>query len=155
MSPHPLELLPLHAAGTLEDEEKALVDAHLSSCAACAAEARRWGALVAGLRRLESPMVGRGLSARTREVVERRRAEREQQAWTWAGLGFLVALGWTLTAVVWLLVQLMLGMLAGHFDRPLGSTAAWFALYLLAGWAAGGAAALLLGRGAHEEGRMV
>lgn len=39
---HVLELLPERALGLLDPSEETSVDAHLASCATCAAEARRW-----------------------------------------------------------------------------------------------------------------
>jgi hypothetical protein len=92
--------------------------------------------------------------ARTWEAVEGRRAEREEQSWNRAALAFLILFGWTLSGVAWFLLQLIAGELAVRLARPLGSTAAWFAGYLVAGWMVAAAAAVLLGRGAHEEGRV-
>ena len=40
--------------------------------------------------------------------------------------------------------------LALRLARPIGSAAAWYAAYLLAGWLAAGAAAVLLGRNVRE-----
>ena len=70
-------------------------------------------------------------------AIERRQAEREEQTWNRAALGFLIVFGWTLTGVAWLLLKLVVGELALHVDRPLGPTAAWFTAYLVIGWLAG------------------
>jgi anti-sigma factor RsiW len=155
MSKHVDDLLALDVAGVLDPDEQARVRTHLEACATCAAEAQRWGRLAGELRRLDLPTPAADLAERTLEVVQHRIAEREQQAWTRATLGVLIAFGWTLTLVTWLLVKLLLVELAGRFDQPLGPIAVWFAAYLVAGWVVGGTAALLLGRGAQEEGRMV
>jgi hypothetical protein len=47
------------------------------------------------------------------------------------------------------------GELALRLARPIGSAAAWYAAYLLAGWVAAAAAAVMLGRRTQEEGRLV
>jgi anti-sigma factor RsiW len=151
---HVTELLALAAAGALERDEQARVDAHLAECPDCAAEAERWRGLAGGLRELPTPTVAAGLVARTRAAVERAQAEREERAWNRAALGFLVVFGWTLGVVVWFIFDLLLGEAAVRLDRSLGSTALWFGLYLAAGWMAAAAATVLLGRQAREEGRL-
>jgi anti-sigma factor RsiW len=154
MSEHVVDLLALEAAGTLSPEEEAHVSQHLGECADCAARAEAWRALAGGLHDLPAPKPSSGLLARTREAVERHQAEREERAWNQAALGFLIVLGWTLTGVAWLLLQLLVGEMATRFDRSFGSTAVWFTVYLVAGWVGAGAAAVLLGRRTYEEGRM-
>ena len=154
MSGHVDDLLPLEAAGALGPEDAERVAAHVESCEACASAARRWRTLAAALRDLDSPAPSPRLLARTRERVERRRAEREEETWNRAALGFLIVFGWTLTGVVWLLLELVLGELALRSEQPVGSTLVWFVTYLVAGWVTAAAAALLLGRQAREEGRL-
>jgi anti-sigma factor RsiW len=156
VSVHGDDRLALRAARSLDPEEEARVEAHLRECPACAAAARSWQALADGLRELEDPRPGPGpaLRARTRDAVERRLAARTEQAWNRAALGFLIVFGWTLTGVAWIVLDLVLGQVAARLERPLGSTALWFAGYLAVGWVTAATAALLLGRHAPEEGRM-
>jgi anti-sigma factor RsiW len=154
MSGHVKDLLPLAAAGACEPAEAARVEAHLRECAECAAEAAAWSHVAEGMRRLPAPRASRTLTERTVEAVERRLAERSERAWNRAALGFLVAFSWTLTMVAWLLIDFTKGELSLQLARPLGPTAAWYAAYLLAGWLSAAAAAVLLGRGAREEGRV-
>jgi Putative zinc-finger len=155
VSAHVEDRLALWAAHALDPQEEARADAHVRECPACTAAARSWRALADGLRELEGPLPGPGLLARTREAVERRLAARAEQAWNRAALGFLIVFGWTLTGVVWMVLELVLGQVAARLDRPLGSTALWFAGYLALGWLTAATAAVLLGRHAREEGRMV
>jgi anti-sigma factor RsiW len=155
MSGHVSELLALAAAGALSPEERDRVDGHLRECAACAAEAAAWRALGEELAALPAPRASRALVARTVEAVEERLAERSERAWNRAALGFLVAFAWTLAVVAWLVIDLVAGELTVRLARPVGATAAWYAAYLVAGWLSAGAAAVLLGRGAREEGRIV
>jgi anti-sigma factor RsiW len=154
MSGHVTELLSLAAAGVLDRGERQRVDGHLRGCAACASEAERWRALGNGLRDLAPPRPSAGLLARTREAVDRWKAEGEERRWNRLALGFLIVFGWTLSGVAWLLIELVVGGLAVRLDRPLGPTAAWFTAYLLAGWLAAATATVLLGRRAQEEGRL-
>ncbi len=155
MSGHVSELLALVAAAALSPEERDRVDEHLRECAACTAEAAAWRALGGELRALPAPKASRALVARTMEAVEERLAERSERAWNRAALGFLVAFAWTLALVAWLVIDLVAGELTVRLARPVGATAAWYAAYLVAGWLSAGAAAVLLGRGAREEGRVV
>ncbi len=155
MSAHVTELLALAGAEALDPAEAARVEAHLLECAACAAEAGEWRRLADALGRLPSARPSRSLVARTVEAVEAHLAERAEQAWNRAALGFLVAFAWTMAVVAWVVLDLATGMLALRFDRPVGLTAAWYGAYVIAGWLTAGAAAVLLGRRSHEEGRTV
>jgi anti-sigma factor RsiW len=128
------------------------VAAHLGECAACAAEAAEWRRLAQELGRLPAPKASPGLVARTVQAVEERLAERAEQAWNRAALGFLVAFAWTLAIVAWLAFDLVAGGLAAWLGGPIGPTAAWYGVYLVAGWLSAGAAAVLLGRRSQEEG---
>jgi anti-sigma factor RsiW len=155
VSAHVSELLALSEARALDPAEAARVETHLRECPACAAEAAEWRRLLEGLGRLPAPRPSRALVARTLEVVEERLAERAERRWNRAALGFLVAFAWTLAVVAWLLVDLVRGQLALRLGSSMAPTAAWYAAYVVAGWLTAGAAAVLLGRGAREEGRTV
>jgi anti-sigma factor RsiW len=155
MSDHVHELLALEAAGDLGAGESEQVTAHLRTCPPCAAEAAAWRALGAELRRLAPPRPSSSLVARARQAVELRLAEREERVWNRAALGFVVAFAWTLAVVAWLVLDLFTGQVALWLRRPVGSTAAWYAAYLVAGWLTAGAAAMMLGRRTQEEGRVV
>ena len=155
MSDHVTDLLALAAAGTLSRAEQSRIEAHLGSCATCAAEAAEWGRITNGLRTLPAPQPSRALVARTVEEVEKHLTERSERAWSQAALGFLIAFAWTLTVVSWVFVDLVTGGLALRLGHSLGPTAAWYAAYMAAGWLTAGAAAVLLGRSARDEGRTV
>jgi len=155
MSDHVTDRLALAAAGALDPAEESRIKAHLAVCATCKAAAAGWHQLAEGLRSLPAPRPSRALVARTREAVEIRLAERSERAWNRAALGFLIAFAWTLAAVSWLLLDLVSGELALRIGRSLGTTAAWYLAYVVAGWLMAGAAAVLLGRGAREEGRTI
>jgi anti-sigma factor RsiW len=154
VSDHVTALLPLAAASALEPAESARVAAHLEGCAACAAEAAAWRATADGLRSLPARRPSPALVLRTREAVESLIAERSERVFNRAAFGFLLAFAWTLTVSAWLVFDLVAGGLALWLDRSMGSAAAWYGVYLAAGWLTAGAAAVLLGRGAQEEGRM-
>jgi anti-sigma factor RsiW len=155
MSGHVTDSLALAAAGALDPAEAARVEAHLRECPACAAEAKEWRRLADGLGRMAAPRASRALVARTVAAVEERLAERAEGLWNRAALGLLVAFAWTLAVVAWLLVDLVRGELALRLGTSMAPTAAWYAAYVIAGWLTAGAAAVLLGRDAREEGRTV
>lgn len=150
---HRDDLLALRGARALSAEEEAALAAHLDSCQDCRSGAEGWARLAGDLSRLPDAPVPPGLLGRTRAAVERRQAEREERGWNRAALAFLVVFGWTLTGVAWLLLEILVGALASRLDQPVGSTALWFGVYLVAGWVMAAAAAVLLGRRAPEEGR--
>jgi predicted anti-sigma-YlaC factor YlaD len=154
MSAHVTDLLALAAAGALGPEEAARVEAHLRECTACAGEAAAWRDLAEGLGQLPAAKPSRALVARTVEAVETRLAERLERAWNRAALGFLVAFAWTLAVLSWVIVDLVNGALALRLERSVGSSAAWYAVYIVAGWMTAGAAAVLLGRRTPEDGRV-
>ena len=154
MSGHVPDLLPLAAAGTLDPAEAA----RGGDAPPRVRGLRQGGRGVARRRRragrLPAPKPSRALVARTVETVEQRLAERAEQAWNRAALGFLVAFAWTLAVLSWVVVDLVNGVLALRLERSVESSAAWYAAYLVAGWLSAGAAAVLLGRRAREEGRI-
>jgi anti-sigma factor RsiW len=154
MSAHPTRLLPLAAAGALDAREAAAVEEHVRECAACAAEATEWRRLAEGLAGMPALRPSRALVARTVEAIEEQLAERSERAWNRAALAFAIAFAWTMTAMAWLLLDLLTGALATRLARPVGPTAAWYAAYLVAGWLTAGASAALLGRRRPEEGRI-
>jgi anti-sigma factor RsiW len=155
VSAHVTELLALAAAGALDADESARVAAHLGECEACAARAAEWRQLADAMHRLPQERPDPILVARTREAVEALVAERAERAFNRAALAFVVGLAWTLAIFGWLVFDLVAGELALRLARPIGSAAAWYGAYLLAGWVAAGAAAVLLGRRVQEEGRTV
>jgi anti-sigma factor RsiW len=151
---HPKDRLALAAAGALEPGEAAELDAHVRKCAQCAAEQEAWSRLAGALRQLPAARAPRAVAARTLDAAEAQLAARSERAWNRMALGFVVAFAWTATVMAWLVLDLVSGELALRLARPVGSTAAWYAAYLLAGWVSAGAAAVLLGRRAREEGRI-
>jgi anti-sigma factor RsiW len=154
MSAHVSDRLPLAAAGLLEPEEAADVQAHVRGCAACGEEAAGWRALADELRRMPAPRPSPTLVARTRAAVEASLAARAERAWNRAALGFLVAFAWTMAVGTWAAVDLVRGALALRLGTAFLPTAAWYGAYVLVGWLSAGAAAVLLGRREAEEGRI-
>jgi len=155
MSGHVTDQLALATAGALDPAEAARVEAHLRECKDCAAQAGEWRRLAEGLGRMPVPRPSRALVARTVAAVDERLAERAERRWNRAALGFLVGFAWTLAVVAWVFVDLVRGALALQLGSSMGPTAAWYVAYVIAGWLTAGAAAVLLGRSAREEGRTV
>jgi anti-sigma factor RsiW len=142
------ELLPLAAAGALDERDQRRVEEHVRTCAECAAELDRWWALERGLRRLPTPQAPALLVERTRmriraELLER--AERAVNPWL---MGFLVLFSWTLVLATWPVVRWLGGGSAGGQIPAvdIGLDRAWLAFvgYTLAGWVIGGLAALAM-----------
>ena len=153
MSEHVTDRLAIEAAGALDSEEAAQVIAHLRECAPCAARAAEWRRLAESLRYLPQSRPAPALLAWTRQAVERRLAERAERVQKRTALGFLIALSWALVGVTWLTLDLLGREVTLRLGRPIGSPAVWFTAYVVAGCVIAGAAAVLLGRRAREEGR--
>ena len=130
-----LELLPLAAAGALDEQEEKFLRTHLAACAECAAAFEEWRLLGRGLKRLPVPMASQELVESTLAKMRAQLADAaEQGAKPWV-LGFLVLLSWTLTAATWPLLRLISGSFS-WLDLSYRST--WMALGIitLAGWIA-------------------
>ncbi len=85
MTEHPEHLLAEHVDGALSPEDRALVEAHLASCAACAEEvalAREALAAAAGLPQVDAPF---GIAQRALREVERKRPFARPVVWRVAG----------------------------------------------------------------------
>lgn len=149
------DLLSLEAAGALDAGEAGRLAVHLRGCATCAARAEGWRDLAAGLRSLPQTRPSPTLLERTRRYVEWQIVERTERAWQQTVVGLLIAFGWMLAGLAWVVLALLRDGLTLLLGRPLGPTALWFAAYLVAGCVMGGAAAVLLGHRAREEGRTV
>jgi hypothetical protein len=152
VSEHVTDLLPLEAAGILDAEEAARVAAHLRECAHCTARAAEWRDLAEGVRAMPQARPSPALQAWTRQSVEWGLAQRADRNRKRAALCGLVVFSWLLALMAWPMLDPFGRGLTACLGRPLGSTALWFAMYLVTGWVTAGAAAALLGRRAREEG---
>jgi hypothetical protein len=81
-SPHVTELAELYALGTLDERERALVDAHVRGCDACAARLGEAEATVAQLVVERTP--SRELDRRMRAAFTARTPLRARLPWRWA-----------------------------------------------------------------------
>lgn len=79
---HPQDLLADHVDGTLPDEERAAVDAHLATCAACREEVRLARAAVAALSTLEDEPVPFGVTGPVLTEAGRRFERRRSALWS-------------------------------------------------------------------------
>ena len=137
----------------LDPEEAAQVAEHLRDCRSCAARAAEWRGLGEALRRLPHARPSLDLLDRTCHAVEWRLAERSEQAWKRAALGFLVAFSWVLAGVAWLVIDVFGRAGALGPGWSIRATAACFVAYVVTGWVMAGATAVLLGRRAREQWR--
>lgn len=106
---HPEDLLAEYVDGALADDQRAVVDAHLATCARCREEVEAAGRAVSALAALPEEPVPLGVTAPVVAEAERSRrtSARQRPAWErfqWAG-GLAAAAALLLVAVV-LLPQL-------------------------------------------------
>ncbi len=78
---HPEDLLADYVGGTLDERERAAVDAHLAGCARCSAEVRQAGAARAALSQLENVPVPFGVTGPVLAEAGRRFERRPGVAW--------------------------------------------------------------------------
>ncbi len=124
------QLLPWYGAGTLDEAERATVEAHLEECAECRAELDAEPELKAGLASA-SPEVETGwasLEARARRTMPRSR--RTRRRWTAAGRALMrpKRLRWVVAAQFAALVVLGVAALPGAPTAPPARQGAYRAL---------------------------
>ena len=135
--------LPLASAGALDAEEQRQLDAHLSGCAACAAEAERWTELAGALRRLPTPQPSPALVERVRARAEAVLAATAEEQFNYRLMAFLVLFSWTVALASWPIVRLLTEGMFGWLK--LQHTWLGLAAYTVLGWLTAGVAAGLLG----------
>lgn len=150
MNDHPRELLPLLASEALTANEAAEVAAHVQDCAFCAARLDEWRVLTDALREHAPAPCPPAIIRTTLRAVESRMAQRSEERWIGAALVPLVALGWTTSAAIWIILRL----LSEQAALPPMSVVLGFAAYVGAGWVMGGVTAVLLKRRTREEWRI-
>jgi anti-sigma factor RsiW len=146
------QMLPLAAAGALDENEQRALEQHVADCSDCAAEMENWNGLAIGLKRLPTPQAPALLveRARARVVAEMAKlAERRNSHWM---IAFLVLFAWAVTFGTWPIVRLFSDGLLSWLD--LGFNHTWFgvAMYSAAVWVTAGVAAAVLGLRKHREG---
>lgn len=149
------EMLPLTAAGALDESEQRALEQHLAACSDCAAEMENWSALAIGLKRLPTPQASALLVERTRARVAAEMAalaERRSNHWV---IAFLVLFAWTVTLGTWPIVRLFTDGLLSWLDWGFNQT--WFGLatYSAVIWVTAGVAAAVLGLRKQRERRVV
>jgi anti-sigma factor RsiW len=134
------ELLPLAAAGALDDAELLRVERHAHSCPACRKELDTWAVYTNDLRGLPQPSMPEGLMEKTLARMLEQQAAAAGRHWNAGLLVALGAFGWIVTAALWILVRDLSG---GTWTWPLLSM-------MLLSVAAASAAALLAKRRESE-----
>jgi anti-sigma factor RsiW len=139
------ELLPLAAAGALDDEDAAAVGRHIADCVVCGEEFKRWQAMVTHLATLPSPAVPVWLAQKSLQRVRQEREAIEQRRWNDQVLAFLIAFSWVMSLASWPVVNLVarIGLLP------------WLALSLVLSWITAGSAALILRSHSSFQGRNI
>jgi anti-sigma factor RsiW len=151
------ELLPLAAAGALDDAGQKQVEDHLRQCHECRVELESWQRLTDGLRAMPTPQAPLGLVERTRRVLESQAAGQAEQRQTRWMLLWLTLFAWLSTFLTWPLFRLFGDRVGGFLDMSwtdTGITQAWLS-YMVVVWMATAIVAALLGKARRQEGRTV
>jgi anti-sigma factor RsiW len=148
------KLLPLVAAGALDDVERQRLERHCSECAECAAALAEWSTLAQSLRRLPTPQPSAIAVARARAAavgaLETARHRRES-AVTFIFLGLFA---WSLTLAGGLISVLLFNGPAEMGRLLAGQVPLWLAIFTALAWTAASAAAVVLGARHREQGRL-
>ncbi len=140
------ELLPLAAAGALEESEQGQVEVHMAGCAVCAAELEQWRLCGVLLKHLPTPQPSPLLVERARARAVARLAEESERRSTQIGMVFAVLVAWTLTLGGWVVVRVFAGGIAAAAELFVGNGWLWVAGYTAVAWFAAAVASAVLGR---------
>lgn len=148
------DLLPLAAAGVLDQAEEARLSAHLRLCQDCASNLNFWQQVQADLRRIPTPQVAGGVVERTIALAQNRVAQESNRRTERRIVALVLVFSWAFVAVSWPLAQLL-----GHGWQSLlgfGFEQGWknFAVFTAICWLAAGAAAILLAIRRERERRL-
>lgn len=90
-------LLALAAAGALESDERAKLNAHLRACRECAARLDSFSKIATALGKLPPAQLPLGLAARTQARVTAEMAQRAERRRYQLLVALLICFGWLLT----------------------------------------------------------
>jgi anti-sigma factor RsiW len=145
------ELLPLAAAGALDESEERDLAAHLAACSDCATEMKGWHALSGALRRIPTPRAPEALVNRVQiqlitHAIREAERKRSHRAFFW-----LILFGWTTTIATWPVLQFVSNGAAGWLHIEFLRT--WYgpATFSLISWLGAAAAAAFLCLRHREE----
>jgi len=115
-------LLALAAAGALEPDEQARLNAHLRGCKECAERLASFSNIATALGKLPSAPPSFGLAARTLARVTAERAERVERRHHQLLLALLICFGWILTLATFFLGR----HFASAMAQIVGVSPTWF-----------------------------
>lgn len=147
-------LLPLAAAGALDDSEEEQLATHIKLCPECALSLSLWQQVGASLRRIPTPQAPAALAERTIALAEIRLTQESDRRTERRILALVIVFSWTFVAISWPLAQLV-----AHGWQSLlgfGFEQGWenFVVFTAICWLAGGAAAVLLAVRRSRERRL-
>jgi predicted anti-sigma-YlaC factor YlaD len=146
-------MLPLSAAGVLNQQEQLQVEAHARNCEICRTELDAWSNYAAGLRGLPQPAAPADLIARTQARILRERETAATVRWNGLTLCGLGIFSWVASGIFWVLVRELSGGKLEVLGTNLVSAGPWFLVSFTVASITAAATALLIGnRG--EIGRM-
>ena len=138
-------LLPLAAAGALEQQVQLQVDAHTRVCDVCRQELNAWSVYAVGLRRLPQPTPPADLIARTQARILREREVVSARRWNGMTLCGLGIFSWIASVGFWLLVRELSGGVLKVLGTNLVSAGPWFFVSFAVASITAAATALLIG----------
>ncbi len=148
------ELLPLAAAGALDETERQRLERHCSECAECAAALAQWNSLAQSLRRLPTPQPSAATVMRARAAALGAldaAHHRRESAVTFIFLGLFA---WSFTLAGGLISVLLFSGPADLGRLLAGQVPLWLAIFTALAWTAASAAAVVLGARHREQGRL-
>ena len=146
-------MLPLSAAGVLNQQEQLQVEAHARVCEICRRELDAWSVYAEGLRGLPQPTAPADLIARTQARILRERETAATVRWNGLTLCGLGIFSWVASVTFWVLVRELSGGKLEVLGTNLVSAGPWFLVSFTVASITAAATALLIGnRG--EIGRM-
>ena len=151
------DLLPLAAAGGLDQREERELRAHADGCRRCGDELAALQELASKVRNLPTPLAPAGLVERVRRQVHLELAGRADERLNQVLLVFLLLFSWTVTLAGYMVVRLFTGEPLALWSSLSTTGLRWSVIYFGVAWFGGAAAVVLLGlnyRRSSRFGRM-
>jgi anti-sigma factor RsiW len=144
------ELLPLCAAGALDERARRQVEQHLADCPSCRSEFAMWSAYTRGLKQLPQPAMAREVLLRTQARVLREQSLRTQRAHTPLVVLGLSVFGWSVSYLLWVVVYAATGGELVVLQTNIMRLDVWALASTVLVWTSGAVAAILLARSRKE-----
>jgi len=137
------DLIPLAAAGVLNEADIAALRLHCEQCSTCGEELKSLEEMAWHLAQLPNPEAPAWLAQRTLQRVKQTGEEIRERRWNNRVLAFVIGFSWVLSLAGWPVAHIAAGI----------GLVAWLEFSFVLGWITAGSAAVILGSHSNIRGR--